>query len=129
MSSQQTTMANKPEEIAILFEGIKDDLLDYTNQRIKLLKLDSFERIGLSSSILGYHLILALILASFLFFSFFGLAFFIGELLDSQAAGFAILALFSILVFVILLLNGKRIKRSILNRTLSHLQKVDRNEE
>lgn len=112
-----------------LLEDIKLELLSYINKRVRLLKLDTFEKMSISVSVLGYSLIVLLITALILFFVLIGSAFFISELLDSQAAGFGIMALFSLLVLCIVLLCRRSIKRSLLNKTLTFIQKIEANDE
>lgn len=124
-------MSNNPEknkDLSSLLEDLKTELLIYIEKRFRLLKLDGFEKGGISVSILLYGLIVLVILGFMLFFSLFGLAFFIGELLDSKAAGFGILTLFSLVVLLIVIACGKRIKSYILNKTIIFLNKVDKNE-
>ncbi|WP_108822736.1 hypothetical protein [Dysgonomonas sp. Marseille-P4361] len=109
-------------------EEIKQDVLIYINRRARLFKLDAYEKGAISSSILGYGIIVISIVAVILFFSLIGAAFFIGELLDSLAAGFGILALFSLLVLTVVILSRKKIKRGILNKTVEFLRKVEAND-
>lgn len=120
--------SDKNNDLTSLLEDIKLDLLDYINKRVRLFKLDAFEKTSITSSALGYGFIVFSIIGIMLFFTLFGLAFFLGEVLESNAAGFGVLALFSLLVLIIIILCRKPIKRSILNKTIVFLQKVDENE-
>jgi len=125
-------MSNNPERnesLNTLLEEIKLELLNYINRRVRLFKLDAFEKGGIASSILGYGLIVFIIVGVMLFFTLIGLAFFLGELLNNQSAGFGIMALFSLLVLIIVFLNGKRIRRSILYKTIAFFRKLDANDE
>ncbi|MDH6308428.1 ABC-type multidrug transport system permease subunit [Dysgonomonas sp. PFB1-18] len=108
---------------------IKLELLSYINRRIRFFRLDAYEKLSISASILGYGLIVFCIVAVMLFFILLGIAFFIGELLDSQAAGFGVMALFSLLVLLIVFLLRKKIKKSLLNKTIMFIRKVEANEE
>lgn len=119
----------RSEDLKTLLEDIKLELLSYINRRMRLFKLDAYEKGAISSSILGYGLIVFSIVAIMLFFILLGAAFFIGELLDSQAAGFGILALFSLVVLLIVFFLRKKIKRGILNKTIQFLRKVEANDE
>lgn len=112
-----------------LVEEIKLELLSYINRRVRLFKLDSYEKLSISASAVGYGLIVLAILAVLIFFVLIGLAFFIGELLSSLAAGFGIMALFSLLVLFIVFLARKVIKNTILNSTISFFRKLDANDE
>ncbi len=112
-----------------LLEEFKLELLSYINRRLRLFKLDTFEKLSISASALGYGLIVLLIIAVILFFLLIGLAFFIGELFNSLAAGFGIMALFSLLVLLIVILSRKKIKRSLLDSTIIFFRKIDANDE
>lgn len=112
-----------------LVEEIKLELLSYINRRVRLFKLDSYEKLSISASAVGYGLIVLAILAVLIFFILIGLAFFIGELLSSLAAGFGIMALFSLLVLFIVFLARKVIKNTILNSTINFFRKLDANDE
>ncbi|MDR0825165.1 MAG: hypothetical protein LBN74_08735 [Prevotella sp.] len=112
-----------------LIEEIKVELLSYINRRLRLFKLDAFEKVSISASSLGYGLIVLAIVAVILFFVLIGMAFFIGELLNSQAAGFGIMALFSLLVLLIIVLCRKKIKQSILHATIIFIRKVEADED
>ncbi len=125
-------MLNNSEEeksLGILIEEIKLDLLSYINRRIRLFKLDSFEKIGLSASGLGYGLIIIAIVAVILFFGLIGMAFFLGELFNSLAVGFGIMTLFSLFVLLLVVLFRKKIQQSILQNTIRFMRKIDTNEE
>lgn len=117
------------ESLDTLLDQIKQELLSYINRRVRLFKLDTFEKGGIVSSILGYSLMVFIIVGSILFFTLIGLAFFVGELLNNPSAGFGIMALFSLLILIIVLLNGKRIRRSILYKTIAFFRKLDANDE
>lgn len=121
--------SERNESLNTILAEMKQELLSYINRRMRLIKLDAFEKGGIITSALGYGLIILLIVGIILFFSLIGLAFFLGELLNNSSAGFGILALFSLLVLIIVLLNGKRIKRSILYKTIAFFRKLDANDE
>lgn len=112
-----------------LVEEIKLELLSYINKRVRLFKLDAFEKLSMSASALGYGLIVLSIVAVLMFFLLIGLAFFIGELLSSLAAGFGIMALFSLLVLFIVFLCRRKIKESILNSTINFFRGMEDNDE
>lgn len=126
-------MSNNPEnrdkDLNTLFEDIKQELLSYINRRLRLLKLESYEKLSKSASFMGYGLIVLVTLSFILFFVLMGMAFFVGELLDSLAKGFGVMALFSLLVLVIIFLVRKPIMRAILNKTINVIRKVESDEE
>lgn len=121
-------MSNKnstDKDLNSLLEDIKIDLLDYINKRIKLFKLDSFEALSFTVSAVGYSLIVLLVTAIILFFILMGMAFYLSELLNSHAIGFGIMALFSLLILLIIILNKKAIKRFLLNTSINFIQKIE----
>lgn len=124
-------LSNSSEEKSLntLIEEIKLELLSYINRRVRLFKLDAFEKVSISASGLGYGLIILVIVAAILFFLLIGMAFFVGELLNSLAAGFGIMALFSLLVLLIVILCRKKIKRSLLHTTIKFIRKVEADEQ
>ncbi|MDR1881734.1 MAG: hypothetical protein LBR26_03005 [Prevotella sp.] len=111
-----------------LVEKIKLDLLSYINRRIRLFKLDAFEKLSISASVAGYGLMVLSIVAVLMFFVLIGLAFFIGELFDSLAAGFGIMALFSLFVLLFVFLCRRKIKESILNGTINFFRGLEDDE-
>jgi hypothetical protein len=126
----KTMLSNSENDKSLntLIEEIKVELLNYINRRVRLFKLDAFEKVSISASGLGYGLIVLAIVAVIMFFVLIGMAFFIGELLSSLAAGFGIMALFSLLVLLIIVLCRKKIKQSILQATIRFIRKVDTDE-
>lgn len=124
-------MQNKQNEkdISVLLEEIKLELLSYVNKRVRLVKLDSFEKGSKITSTLGYGLIVAFVLGAIIFLSLLALGFLLGELLNSLAAGFGILAGFSILVLFVILLCRGRLKLYFMNHTINFLNKLDKDDE
>lgn len=118
--------SEKDKDLSTLLDDIKLDLLSYINKRIKLFKLSAFEKLGISASVIGYGLIVITMVFTILFFTLIGLAFFIGELLQSLALGFGILAAFSILVLIIILLCGKQFRLFLLNKIIVFLRNLDK---
>lgn len=110
-------------------DDIKYELLNYINRRLTLLKLTSYEKVSKSASFIGFGMIVLAIAAMIVFFISLGLAFFIGELLNSLAAGFGIMALFSLLVLLVVFLFKKKVKRSLLNKTILFIRKVEKDDD
>jgi len=116
---------NKDKSLNILLDQLKVELLSYINKRLRLFKLEAYEKSSIAVSKIGYSLIFLIIIAVMLFFFLFALAFFIGELIGSIAAGFGILALASLVTLVIVKLFAKDIRRSLLNKTINFIRKVE----
>lgn len=119
--------SERDQNLSSLLEDIKLELLSYINKRLRLFKLDAYEKTSISASILGYGLIVSFIVAFTLFFVLLGLAFFVGELLGSLAAGFGIMALFSLFLLLVVFLFRRKIKNSILLGTIKIIRNVEAN--
>jgi hypothetical protein len=121
--------SEKNHNLSSLLEDIKLELLDYINKRIRFFKLDAYEKVSMSASILGYVLIVSFFLSFVLFFALLGLAFLIGEILGSLAAGFGIMALFSLFLLLAVILFRGKIKNSILSGTIKVIRKMETDEK
>lgn len=108
-----------------VFGKLKDDLTAYVKLKLELLKLCTYERIGELTSVLSYGVVL-LFLAFFSFlFIFIAVGFLLGELLDSNAAGFGIVAALYLVGLGIVFLVRKKIKEKILNVVVAALMAHD----
>jgi membrane-bound ClpP family serine protease len=121
--------SEKNHNLSSLLEDIKLELLSYINKKIRLFKLDAYEKVSMSASILGYVLIVASIVSFALFFILMGLAFLIGEILGSQAAGFGVIALFSLFLLLVVFLFRGKIKNSILSGAIKIIRKMEADEK
>ncbi len=106
-------MANKSERTRL--EVIIENLIEYLNARLELIKLD-FIRFGTNttSALLKLLVIGGLLFVTISFFGF-GLAFLIGEIFKSMSLGFFIVGLvFGILALILSRMWNKRIKPGIM---------------
>ena len=106
-------MANKSDRTRL--EIIIENLIEYFNARLELIKLD-FIRFGTNttSALLKLLVIGGLLFVTISFIGF-GLAFLIGEVLNSTALGFFIVGLvFGILALILSKMWKKRIKPVIM---------------
>ena len=102
-------------------KGIREEFAKYIELRLEHSKLLAFEKIAKlvasSSSIL--------ILAFFGFFGFFFLSFalgyYLGEMLNSLALGFTIIALMYLLIILILAMNRKKFENIISEKVIESL--------
>lgn len=127
-------MVDNSEEIkdvtlSSLFEDIRQELLDYIRIRMRLLKLDIYEKGSKASSSLGYGLVVLSIVGFFLFFVLVGLAFFIGELIGSIAAGFGVMALVSLITLMLVYVFRKKVQRGLMNKMILFFRKVEADED
>jgi len=124
-------MSNNSEDknLNTLLNDIKQELLSYINRRLRLLKLESYEKLSKSASYMGYGLIVLVTLSFIIFFVLMGMAFLVGELLGSLAKGFGVMALFSLLILTIVFLIRKSIMKAILYKSINFFRKVESDEE
>ncbi len=115
-------MENNAETI---FGKLKDDLTAYVKLRLELLKLSTYERVGELTATLAYGVVLLFLAFFSVLFIFIALGFFLGELLDSTAAGFGIVAGIYILCFGIILLVRDKLRVKILNVVIGALMAHD----
>ena len=107
------------------FENLKKDLSAYLELKLSLLKLNTYERTSKVISILSYGLIVLFLAFFAILFVFIALGFFLGNLLDSNAAGLGCVSLLYLLILGILLRNKERIKLCILNAVIAALIEND----
>lgn len=117
---------NQANDLGSLFQEIKADLISYINNRITYYRLDFLERVSKSASLLALGLIVAFLAFSAFCFALMALAYFLGELLNSTAAGFGVVALFWIVVLLLVLLFREPIKKYFLHRTVRQLYKMEK---
>ncbi|RRQ45260.1 phage holin family protein [Chryseobacterium sp. SC28] len=96
---------------------------DYAAKRVELLKIQIQEKSSLSAGTIVFVFLIAVVCSFFVLFFNFGIAFLIGESLDSDAYGFLIVAGFYLLLTIIVLLFKKLIIKSIANKLIGFLKK------
>lgn len=115
-------------DVNSLFSTIKKDLTNYINTKLKILHLEILEKTSITASVLLFGVI-ALFLAFFVvLFIFFALAFCIGEVLKSIAAGLAIVAFIYLILLGIFLMKRTKIQSLIVNAFLKELKKSEKEE-
>ena len=112
-----------------IFSEIKKDITTYLELRFKLLKIETYEKTGKAGAALSFIFILLFIVFFAILFLFFGLGYYLGEMLNSQALGmFAVGALYLIILgFVILFRKG--IMRKFFNLFISELRSEEDDEQ
>lgn len=113
-------------KVGTLFEEMKDDLADYVSDRLRLFKLQTYAKTSKSGAALIYTIVAILLVLFALNFVFIALAIFLGEILGSLSLGFAIVALFTIIVVAIIIRTRKSIRRGLTNRIVSSLMNDDK---
>jgi hypothetical protein len=104
------------------FNSFKNDILDYLQVRLDILRLEVYEKTSLVMASLFSSIIFAVLLFFMLFFVMMGLGFYLSELLNSNAKGFAIVAVLNLLFVVLFMLLRKGvIEKNIANSILKQL--------
>ena len=116
-------------KVSTLFEEMRDDIGKYINSTLELGKLEAFEKISIGSSAITYALILGVLSLFFLSFLFITIAHYLGELLQSQWAGFGIVTAFALLLLIVMLLAGKPFRKKVTNIVIGFLRKNDDDDE
>lgn len=112
-----------------VFHEMKDDLTAYAELKLELLKLNAYEKGGKIISHLSYDLLLMLLAFFATLFIFLAIGFYLGELLESMGAGFAVVAILYILLIGIIMKNRKSIQFKIMNIIISALTGNDDKDE
>lgn len=115
-------MDNQPENI---FSKIKNDLTEYIEVKFAYFKLSSYEGIAKLVSILSFQLVRILLALFFFLFIFLSLGFFLGEILNSNALGFFIVAGIYALVIGLMVYFQKDIQQKIKNGMISTLMNIN----
>lgn len=108
-----------------VFQEVKDDLTAYAELKLELLKLNAYEKGGKILSRLSYEVLLILLAFFAILFIFLAIGFYLGDLLQSRGAGFAVVAILYMLLIGIIMKNRKRIQLKIMNSIISALTAKD----
>lgn len=105
----------------LTFENLKKDISTYIELKLSLLKLNTYERTSKVISILSYGLVLLFLTFFAILFVFIALGFFLGDIMNSQAAGFSSVSFLYLLIIGILIRNKRRIQLTIMNAVIAAL--------
>ena len=95
---------------------------NYSNNRVELVKLSLVEAIAKAAASVTSNLILFVTFFAFFVFASFALALYIGKLMGDYYLGFALIATFYLILFLLtLLLRKNQIEKPILNQTIKKL--------
>lgn len=108
-----------------VFHELKNDVSDYVELKLELLKLSTYERIGKVTAILSYGLVLLFLAFFAVLFVFIALGFFLGERLGSVSSGFAIVAALYLVLLTVILMNKEKIRIKVLNIIIAALMAND----
>ncbi|GHT71160.1 hypothetical protein FACS189455_2300 [Bacteroidia bacterium] len=103
-------------DLGSFFQEIKKELTGYFTAKLKLYRLDLFEKTSKTASFLFFGLAVLLIIFFSIFFIFLAIGFWLGELLGSIAAGMGLVSLIYLILLLILLVNRQKIRDKIAER-------------
>lgn len=98
-----------------------ETIKEYASKRIDLLKIEATEKSSISAGVVAYLVILLVAFAFFIILFNFGLAFFIGKLLNNTSYGFLLVAAFYLLIMIIVITFKKRIVNMVANKVIEFL--------
>lgn len=102
---------------------LKKEISAYIDARVEYTKLSAYEKIGrMTASASSILLILVFAFFTFLFLSATA-AIFLGNILNSQVAGFAIIAGLDLLILLFFIFQRKTIEENITQRVIGELIK------
>ena len=104
-----------------IFRKLKDDVSSYTELKLELLKINTYERIGRVIALISYWFLLSVLVLIPLLFAMLALSFLFNRWLDSSVAGFGIVAVLYLILVIIVILNKKRIYLKVINVIISTL--------
>lgn len=125
-SNTRETMEEK--KVSTLFEEMRNDISKFITSTLELGKLEAYEKISLSASAMLYGLILAVSVLLALLFILVTTGFYLSELLQNTWLGFGCVATFTLLMFLIILVSGKPLRKRFTSRVIRFLLENDDND-
>lgn len=114
-------------EAGEIFRQLKKDFTTYVELKLRLLKLDTYERVGKVIAVLSYGIILLFLIFFTILFIFLALGFWLGFWLNSTAGGFGIVALLYLVLIAFITRNKEKISGKVQDLVLSALTANDDN--
>jgi amino acid transporter len=108
--------------------ALNAEIKEWVEVRVKLLQLQIFEKTAITGSFLIYGIIIINLLFFAFLFAFLALGFLIGKWVNNIAGGFAIISLFYVLIFILMLIFRKSIFTGLQNLFLKELNPEPENE-
>ena len=116
-------------EAVDFFLDLKVLMTDYLTARIKLLKLEVFEKTAKISATLFSSLVIAMLASLMLFFLSIALGFYFGAVFDSYGTGFMVVTgLYLLLLIPFILFRKSLIEKLIINRLIEQLTENEEDE-
>ena len=105
-------------------------ITEYFDARLKLIKLETFEKIAKVTAVLFSSLVVALLGFFLLFFLSMSLGFYLGKVFDSLTLGFlAVTGLYLLLFVVVLLMKKDLMEKFLIERIIGELTKYEGDDE
>ena len=105
-------------------------ITEYFDARLKLIKLETFEKIAKVTAVLFSSLVVALLGFFLLFFLSMSLGFYLGKVFDSLTLGFlAVTGLYLLLFVVVLLMKKDLMEKFLIERIIGELTKNEGDNE
>jgi hypothetical protein len=105
-------------------------ITEYFDARLKLIKLETFEKIAKVTAVLFSSLVVALLAFFLLFFLSMSLGFYLGKIFDSLALGFlSVTGLYLILFVLVLLMKKDLLEEFLIERIIGELTKKEDDDE
>lgn len=105
-------------------------ITEYFDARLKLIKLETFEKIAKVTAVLFSSLVVALLAFFLLFFLSMSLGFYLGKIFDSLALGFlSVTGLYLILFVLVLLMKKDLLEEFLIERIIGELTKKEGDDE
>lgn len=92
---------------------------DYAAKRLELLKLSATEKGVVTAGTLTFLIMVAIFTVFFLILLNIGIAILVGEAINNYAYGFLIVAGFYLILLILVIIFGKKIKDTIANKLLN----------
>lgn len=116
-------------DLQSVFNITKDNVTKYIDLRLKLLKIETYEKVGKVSSVLLLVLLVLFIVFFAVLFLFMGLGYYLGQVLDSQSLGMSLIGGLYLLILLAVILCRKLIMNKIFGLFISELMKEDDDNE
>ncbi|MDL2222846.1 phage holin family protein [Bacteroidales bacterium OttesenSCG-928-M11] len=100
---------------------MKRDISELINTKLHLLRLELIEKGSRGAAFFIYGFILLAIVSFALLFGFLALGFYLGDLVNSLAGGFAIVVGFYLIILLILLILSKPILSFVTNKFIKEM--------
>ena len=105
-------------------------ITEYFDARLKLLKLETFEKIAKVTAVLFSSLVMALLAFFLLFFLSMSAGFYLGKIFDSMALGLlAVTGLYLILFVLVMLMKKDLLEEFLIERIIGELTKEEGDDE